>query len=63
MVNFWVRTWHTGYGGCRRSLQGGREFLEKRRGGRTESPASKILAEAQLKRDVELTAWLLKHFL
>lgn len=39
------------------------EFLEKRRGGRTESPASKILAEAQLKRDVELTAWLLKHFL
>ena len=27
------------------------------------SPASKILAEAQLKRDAELTAWLLKHFL
>ena len=27
------------------------------------SPASKILAEAQHKRDVELTAWLLKHFL
>ena len=46
------------------SLQGGREFLEKRRrGGRMGSPASKILAEAQLKRDVELTAWLLKHFL
>ena len=46
------------------SLQGWREFLEKRRrGGRMGSPASKILAEAQLKRDVELTAWLLKHFL
>lgn len=46
------------------SLRGGREFLEKRRrGGRTRSPALKILAEAQLKRDVELIAWLLKHFL